>query len=51
MRTTIIRLLLVAIFYLLFHFVAQWELDIVWAFVAAYILEPLITKIVSRTKP
>jgi len=42
MKLFIIRLLLIAIFFLLFHFVGHFELAIVWAFVVCYIIEPLI---------
>lgn len=45
MKLFIIRLLLILVFFLLFHFVIHSEPAILWAFVATYILEPLIVQI------
>lgn len=42
MKQTIIRLLLIAVFYLLFRFVVQTPESLLIAFVISYILEPVI---------
>jgi len=44
MKLFIIRLLLIALLYLLFAFVIHWEAAIVWAFVGEYVFEPLISQ-------
>jgi len=42
MKLFIIRLLLIAILFLLFTYVVKTEPALLWAFVVCYIIEPLI---------
>jgi len=42
MKLFIIRLLLIAVLFLVFNYVIHWEPALLWAFVIAYIFEPLI---------
>jgi len=46
MKLFIIRLLLIAILFLLFTYVVKTEPALLWAFVVTYIIEPLV---ISKT--